>query len=1042
MTLRGTVLTLFLLVLSLLAVVTSSLGQTETATLSGLITDPQGKVVPSVAVEVTNVDTNVSVHQTTNNAGLYVVVGLKPGRYRVSVTKDGFRRIDLTDLVLNVQDAISRNFQLQLGPVLASITVVADSGKVQTDPGVSTVVGRQFVGDLPLNGRSFNTLIELTPGVILAKTNSLSQGQFSVNGQRTDANYYMVDGVSANVGVTPGFAVGQFAAGALPALGATGGTNGLVSVDALQEFRVQTSSFAPEFGRTPGAQISLATRSGTNEFHGTVFDYFRNDALDATDWFANNKGLKKPALRQNDFGGTVGGPLIKDHLFFFFSYEGLRLRQPRVTLIEVPSSQARQSAAAGVQPFLDAFPQPNGTDFGSGVAQFSASYSDPTTLDAASLRLDYDPTSKLNLFIRYNYAPSSATIRGGSGTTLSVLAPTKSTITTLTTGTTLSFGPRVVNSLRVNWSRVIGTESFRADTFGGAVPVPDSLLAPAFSQNHDQFGFLIENLIRLWGTGSSSQNVQRQFNLIDTVDLVRGAHQLKFGVDYRRLTPVTSALALAVLADFPDVVQASTGVAPFVGVSAQDQIGLLYTNLSFFGQDTWRVTPRLSLTYGLRWDYNPPPSGADGKDLFTVSGFSDPSTWTLAPKGTPLWKATHNNFAPRIGIALDLVQSQRWGSVVRGGFGIFHDLGNAPTGGKIHDWPYFRLGAFFDQPVPIDPAVVVPPPFSLNLPVTQLVVFDPNLRLPRTYQWNVAFEQMLGVHQALSLTYLGAVGRRLQRAAQVTSPNTDFQGGFTAEKDDASSDYHALQMQFQRRLTRGLQALASYTWSHSIDTASDDATVELLDTANGALPRGPSTFDVRHSATAAITYQLPRPQLGHMSLALADWSVDGVFRVRSPDPVDVVATTGITPSGVFIAVRPDVVPGVPFYLYGSSFPGGKAINGAAFVPPPSGMQGNLGKNALRGFGAWQLDLGLGREFKLTDRLKVRFKAEFFNLFNHPNFGDPTSLGHQATLNGPNFGVATQMLGQSLGAGGDSGGFNPLYQIGGPRSTQLSLRLLF
>ncbi len=175
MTLRGTVLTLFLLVLSLLAVVTSSLGQTETATLSGLITDPQGKVVPSVAVEVTNVDTNVSVHQTTNNAGLYVVVGLKPGRYRVSVTKDGFRRIDLTDLVLNVQDAISRNFQLQLGPVLASITVVADSGKVQTDPGVSTVVGRQFVGDLPLNGRSFNTLIELTPGVILAKTNSLSQ---------------------------------------------------------------------------------------------------------------------------------------------------------------------------------------------------------------------------------------------------------------------------------------------------------------------------------------------------------------------------------------------------------------------------------------------------------------------------------------------------------------------------------------------------------------------------------------------------------------------------------------------------------------------------------------------------------------------------------------------------------------------------------------------------------------------------------------------------------------------------------------------------
>ena len=222
---------------------------------------------------------------------------------------------------------------------------------------MSTVIGNRFVENLPLNGRSFSSLIDLTPGVVLTPSNFYEQGQFSVNGQRPDANYFLVDGVSANLGTAgSGANLGQGGAGQLPATSAFGGTSNLVSLDALEEFRIQTSTFAPEYGRTPGAQISVVTKSGTNAFHGTAFEYFRNDKLDANDWFANRNALARPELRQNDFGGVLGGPIKKDKLFFFGSYEGLRVRQPQVAQTYVPSLATRQNAPAAVQPLLNAFP--------------------------------------------------------------------------------------------------------------------------------------------------------------------------------------------------------------------------------------------------------------------------------------------------------------------------------------------------------------------------------------------------------------------------------------------------------------------------------------------------------------------------------------------------------------------------------------------------------------------------------------------------------------------------------------------------------------
>src|SRR5262249_13329660 len=255
------------------------------------------------------------------------------------------------------------DFEMALGAASETITVEGGTPLVNTQSGtVSTVIDRTFVDNLPLNGRSFQTLILLTPGAVVTTTAFDDQGQFSVNGQRADANYLTLDGVSANFGITGFLAMVQSASGALPALSASGGTNSLVSVDAMQEFRVQTSSFAPEFGRTPGGQISIVTRSGTNSFHGTLFEYFRNDVLDAKDWFVNFNGLKKPAERVNDFGGVFGGPIFKNKTFFFFSYEGQRLRQPTAQQTAVPDTTVRQQAPLAMRPYLNAYPIANGRD--------------------------------------------------------------------------------------------------------------------------------------------------------------------------------------------------------------------------------------------------------------------------------------------------------------------------------------------------------------------------------------------------------------------------------------------------------------------------------------------------------------------------------------------------------------------------------------------------------------------------------------------------------------------------------------------------------
>ena len=450
--------------------------------MTGRVTDPSTAFITDAKVTAINAETNFRYGTTTNGSGQYYLTNLPPARYHIGIERTGFKKLTKPDVVLHVQDAVEINFEMTLGSASETITVKAGAPLVNTESAtVSTVINRTFVENLPLNGRSFQTLILLTPGVVLTATAFDDQGQFSVNGQRADANYFTVDGVSANFGVTAFAPLMQSAGGALPALSALGGTNSLVSVDAMQEFRIQTSSFAPEFGRSPGGQIAIATRSGTNSFHGTLFDYFRNTVLDANDWFSNLNRLPRPQERQNDFGGVVGGPVFKDESFFFFSYEGLRLRQPSTQETIVPDNSSRQQAPAAIQPYLNAYPVPNGAILGAGLAQFNAAYSNPSTLDAYSIRMDQILNSNFCLFGRYNYSPSSIDQRGPpltSGAVLSTREFASSSVQTLTVGLAGIIRRGIINDMRANYSNDRLGIKYILDNFGGAVPLSDSVVFP------------------------------------------------------------------------------------------------------------------------------------------------------------------------------------------------------------------------------------------------------------------------------------------------------------------------------------------------------------------------------------------------------------------------------------------------------------------------------------------------------------------------------------------------------------------------------------
>lgn len=450
------------------------------------------------------------------------------------------------------------------------------------------------------------------------------------------------------------------------------------------------------------------------------------------------------------------------------------------------------------------------------------------------------------------------------------------------------------------------------------------------------------------------------------------------------------------------------------------------------------------------------PSSSNGPSIPAVTGYSltDLSQLAVLPAGTAAFKTTYNNFAPRLGIAYQVSQNPRWQRVLRGGAGVFYDLVNSETGNLIATTqpPFGARRILSHQVFPYSPEQAAPPDIPTSAMLANLNVFNPNLKLPYSLQWNVALEQSLGTNQSVSVSYLGASGRRLLQTTVLISPPSNpaiSQGLFV--DNTANSNYNALQIQFRRRLSHGLQGVSSYTWGHSIDNASGGSGFvggDLGLPGNSGLNRGNSDFDIRHSFTVGVTYDVPSPRVNRAAKAfLGGWSAESFVLVRSAPPLDVNDENFFQfESGASTNVRPDVVPSQPLYLFGALYPGGKALNPAAFSDPPADpttgnplRQGNLPRNKLRAFGATQWDFSIHRDFIFREPWKLQFRAELFNVLNHPNFGPPNN-----DFGAGGFGVSTQLLGQSLSSQNSLGGgaFDPLYQIGGPRSIQLALKLIF
>ena len=1046
------------LLLLLFCTVPFVLAQSTDGTMSGDVVDTSGRAIPDAEIEILNDATGVHYSSKTNGAGIYTVSILPPGQYRVQVSKAGFKTLIKPGVVLNVQSALSLNFTLPVGAVSESITVEAGLSQINTtDASVSTVVDRKFVENSPLNGRSFQGLILLSPGVVTNSPQSTSNlgvaGEFSVNGQRTESNYFTVDGVSANTGASS-IVGGAAISGSLPASTALGTTQSLVSVDALQEFRVESSTYSAEFGRNPGGQFAMVTRSGTNVWHGTAFDYFRNDALDANSWFNDDTlpATPKSAERQNDFGGTLGGPILIPHLydgrnqtFFFVSYEGLRLVQPQdVSINYVPDVALRQSAPTPLNQVLNAFPlpTPGGLDLGDGLAEYIAGWSNPSSLNSTSVRFDQTMGSKTHLFFRFSDTSSSSSTRGtsaitGTGTGISSPSVVTSTLNgsqTYTGGVTIAPGMHSSNDFRINFSHNTTSSVSVLDNIGGAQPVSLAQLQ-GINPNTTTYAVVVSLYIDAYAPGLSEatgSGTQSQWNLVDTFSTSRGKHQLKMGVDWRRLSPVANPDTSYGYYEYDSEASVATNSVDYgYGVSRSPAYPI-YKNFSLFFQDDWHVASRLSLSMGVRWDVNPAPGTASGLKPYTVTGLNDLSALELAPQGTPLWKTAWYNFAPRLGLAYIAHPTAGRETVLRAGGGAFFDSGQQ-TGSYGFNGPGFSAYNYFgtDNGLAagfavarsvVTPPVVNPP----QAPYGIVYANPPRLQLPYTFQWNASLEQAFGSSQSLTLSYVGANGRKLleEEDLSVAKYNPDFSTLYVFT-NGLTSSYNALQVKFQRQLAHGFQALASYTWAHALDFGS----------YNAALPyqHGNSNLDVRNNLSAAVSYEIP--SLGKSLLPriiFKQWGLDGRFTARGGFPVTLNGNGVTDPAtGEFYYGGLNLVSGVPLYSSGSQYPGGRRINPAAFRLPPAGQYGDAPRNFVRGFGATQVDLAVRRQFPIFERLHGQFRAEAFNILNHPNFGTINPY-----FGNVQFGQATASLAQSLGV------LSPLYQMGGPRSLQLALKLTF
>jgi hypothetical protein len=1110
---RGIAFLLFLLLSSLL------FSQSFRGSIRGTVTDPSGGLVAGAKIAAKNTDTGLTRDVATNDEGAYVLAELPAGNYTVTVNASAFAPV-AQNVVVNVGLDSTADFSLlKFEEQHDVVNVTGEAPLVEATRDVlGEVVDQKLVSDLPLNGRDFGKLVALVPGATVEPSGVAAIqsgfGQFSINGNRDRSNNYTVDGTDNNDPFFNNSAFNQTGIGGAPA--------SLLPIDAIQEFNLQ-ANFPPEYGRNSGSVVNILTKSGSNHFHGSAFEFLRNSAMDARNYFNRAPAVKSP-FRNNNFGASFGGPIVKDRTFFFGAYEGQRERVGSDFTFLVPGnnpalpasggSLPNQIAAAqtlvlgnGVTPspaltniLTEIFPTPTGFNGTSGT--LAGSVQDKNDVDSFIAKIDHQITSAESLTGRYAFARSQQVfplggLGFGAGSRLPQFAQSSPTRVQLVSASLLStLSSSKINEVRFGYSRY--RTSFSAldsnvdpATFG-TTAVPFNMGTGKLGLPEIDFGGTFENL-GASGFSIPRGRVSQSFQILDNFTWLKGRHTIKFGGEYRRamISSYNDNLERGVFSfgsgtsvlnlcpgNPTDPVECSDAGAvtlanyylgnTFPSIDAGNTQRDTFNNgLAFFAQDDFRVAPALMLNFGMRWEYFG-PLGETHNLLSNLGAHGQ-----LALVGTDglhgAYNRDLNNFGPRVGFAWNA----RPRTVVRGAYGIYYDyvpqdllianftnsagLATNPIGPQ----PVVSLANTYDSTAwsginPANSVVSQTPPSSGSD-----IFFTPrNLVTPYSQNWNLNLEQELNGSLALQLGYIGSKGTKLVRLRDANQPdvngnrpNSNY--GFMDEFATISaSRYNALQATLRTRNWRGLSGFAGYTWSKSLDDASDGidfnfATVAIpQDSNNLAAEHGPSNFDTRQRFTAAFTYELPR--LGSSKRIAEGWQLNAIVTAQSGRPVPIVnsndtsgANADVFPTPSNFHQRPNLIPGVnPVNSNWRSAPDTTGyLNGNAFANPAFGTFGTLGRNEIYGPGYASVDFALTKTTAITEHLELQLRAEFFNLLNHPNFALPNFFVSPAfnsdgssTGSSPNQGLITQTPDQAQ--------TNPGLGGGGPRVIQIGAKFLF
>jgi hypothetical protein len=991
------------------ALLTTNRAGAQNASITGTVTDPQNAVIAAAAVTLSSLQTQVAQLTRTDENGNYEFPFVRPGSYSIKIEKPGFATWVLPEIVVAVDQRGRADAAMTVGETSTMVTVEAEVSGVQTESSsLGEVIETKKIVEIPLNGRFFLDLALLTPGTVVPSTNNrtflaspsgIGSSGINASGAREDSTNYLFDGINLSDMVQNQITFQP-------------------NIDMIQEFKVQTNAFTAEYGRNAGIIVNAVSKSGANAFHGTAYEFVRNEKFDAKNYF-DRGDLPIAPFKRNIFGYSIGGPVLRNRTFFFHSYEGRRGRESVSLRTAVPTTEQRQAVTNPViRQLLTLVPEAN-----SAGGFFVGSAPKKRSLNQFSGRIDHNFNASnivSGSFISNRDSRTEPNLQLGNLPAAGDFRPAKRYF--VSTTYTHVFGPSLTNELRAGLNRVridfspdtidLNPADFGMSTGSSVLPrisIPGGMMfggVPGFPQGRGDTTF--------------------QYN--DTLSWIRSRHSLKFGAEFRRFRnnnfnggtggTITFPTMTAFLAGTPNnTTQQRVAANPALRVSA----------LNLFAQDDFKLSPRLTLNLGLRWEYNGVPS--EKYDRLAVFDFDRRQLIRIGTEGWDRpYERQFTNFAPRAGFSFDPTGSGK--TVIRGGGGLYFDQPVTNIVTPLGSNPPFSSAVTFASTPQVPLNINVATPFDLpggGPAVLNANAVDPHFRSGRVlqYNFNVQREQFGTVFQ---IGYVGSQGRRLRLIRDVNQgvnsvrPTTGV-GAITLHESSSRSNYNALWVSANRRFARGLTFTTSYTFSKSIDLNSvGSSNPQIQDAYNVNAERALSDFDARHRYVASLVYLLPfSAQNGFTKRLVEGWSVAPIVNLQSGNPFSPVVT--LLNSGSLLQFdRPDYAAGQPLLVDNPT--ASQWINRAAFVANQRGRFGNAGRNILKAPGFEDVDLSIAKNTTIREGYSLQFRAEVFNLFNHPNLGQPVNV-----LNNAQFGQITQ----TRTVRGD---------LGSSRQIQLGMKFIF